>query len=401
MAAAHERGGAAGSVPALSRRDFTWIQAQWRAAGFDAHAVATALAAPTGEAPHKCLPLWLWHTREPTAAHAFIRSFVLGQSLPLAWARTALPQLEGWLTRGLLAANGGRIRPLYSLSFHAGTVLWADVPAETRRPRADHVMGATSATLTLERCLPPCSVESALDFGTGAGLLALRLAARARRVVASDVNPRALALAKWNLALSHVANVEPRVSDRFSGLENQRYDLIVGNLPFVISPGRRFVYRDGGLPGDGFAATAVNEAGLHLSRKGRALFLVQWLHPASTLGDAGSFAAAEEERLASWLSGNGCHGLFLRFCTETIADYTLTWSQELSLGSPLVRASRFARWMSFYERQGIGAISTGLVALRRAVGARPRMLVLPFAAPSESCGDTICGLMDDLAESGV
>ena len=86
---------------------------------------------------------------------------------------------------------------------------------------------------------------AALDIGVGAGVGAATLAAACpgARVVATDVNPRALELARVNLAHSalSVALVEA------SGLpaEPERFDLIVANPPYIAGQGGR-TYRDGG-----------------------------------------------------------------------------------------------------------------------------------------------------------
>jgi len=197
--------------------------------------------------------------------------------------------------------------------------------------------------------------------------------------------------------LAGARNVKTVASDRFRKFAGEAFDLIVGNLPFVVSPERHFVYRDGGLPADGFAAATVQEAGAHLKAGGQALLLVQWVHPRVSFDGPEAFERAEEDHLAPWVAGNGCHALFLRFTTESIAEYALTWSDEPGISSPRGRAARFARWMRFYESRGIGAISTGLVVLRRAGRARPWMMVQPFPAPTDPCGAEIIDLMDDIA----
>ena len=72
-------------------------------------------------------------------------------------------------------------------------------------------------------------------------------------VVATDVNQRALWMARFNAALNErlpgSTCARAPSSSRWPG---ERFDLIVTNPPFVISPatGERLVYRDSGLPGD-------------------------------------------------------------------------------------------------------------------------------------------------------
>ncbi|MEE2043518.1 methyltransferase, partial [Nocardiopsis tropica] len=72
-------------------------------------------------------------------------------------------------------------------------------------PRHDHVVGAGNASATLSQLIVDGPVDRALDVGTGCGVQALHLASRARAVVATDLNPRAVRLAGISLALSGVA----------------------------------------------------------------------------------------------------------------------------------------------------------------------------------------------------
>ncbi len=81
--------------------------------------------------------------------------------------------------------------------------------------------------------LPPGA--RALDLGTGTGALACALACAHPhlRVVAVDIDPRALACARWNVAyLGLRGRVEVRRSDWFSHV-SERFHLIVSNPPYV------------------------------------------------------------------------------------------------------------------------------------------------------------------------
>ncbi len=73
-----------------------------------------------------------------------------------------------------------------------------------------------------------------LDLGTGSGCVAVTLALEipAAAVTAVDVSPQALAVARENAAQlgAQVRFVE---SDWFAGLGGERFDLIVGNPPYV------------------------------------------------------------------------------------------------------------------------------------------------------------------------
>ncbi len=71
-------------------------------------------------------------------------------------------------------------------------------------------------------------------------------------MVATDVNARALRMARFNAALNDLSAIDVRDGSFFEPVAGERFDLISTNPPFVISPatGERLVYRDSGLPGD-------------------------------------------------------------------------------------------------------------------------------------------------------
>ena len=73
-----------------------------------------------------------------------------------------------------------------------------------------------------------------LDLGTGSGCLAITLALELPHasVIAVDLSPDALAIARQN-AQRHRANVRWLESDWFSSLRGEQFDLIVSNPPYV------------------------------------------------------------------------------------------------------------------------------------------------------------------------
>lgn len=85
-----------------------------------------------------------------------------------------------------------------------------------------------------------------IDVGTGSGIIALSLAAKFpdAKVIAVDISDDALALAKENAArLGLGERVEFRKGDLLDGL-NERFDLIVANLPYVSMQDRQSLSRE-------------------------------------------------------------------------------------------------------------------------------------------------------------
>ena len=341
-------------------------------AGYD-QANLQALLGPADPrlSPDEQRCLWLWRARDTGDARAVLaRLFLLESPVPLRAGRRALGEaaLSGARALGLVRVHGATLEPLVQLGIHAGLIIAGDLEfgsADARR--RDHSAGPNTATLLLDRMTVRRPVDRALDLGCGGGYLALRLAAHASVVWATDVSRRALRHGRLNAALNGIGHVQFATSERFSGLGRRTFGLIVGNLPFVISPERRFVFRDAGLRRDGFLESVVRATGRHLVDGGMAQYLGQWAH-----GDeAPEHGAAEEARLARWVHAAGCDALIIRLEREPVDAYASRWLA--GPGRPLSaveRGRRMARWMAYYRAANITAISTGLFCLRRRAGGR-------------------------------
>ena len=137
--------------------------------------------------------------------------------------------------------------------------------------------------LALER-LPPRTAAGVLDLGTGSGCVAITIAKQRprARVVAVDMSRSALALAQENAAAHGVPNVEFRLSNWFSRLVGERFELIAANPPYIAvgdphltqgdlrhEPGAALVAGEGGLA----CLRAITEAApAHLDSGGWLLF---------------------------------------------------------------------------------------------------------------------------------
>lgn len=105
-----------------------------------------------------------------------------------------------------------------------------DVEPSTLIPRPD-----TELLVETALALLPAAPAEVLDLGTGSGAIALALAAErpAWRLSGVDRIEAAVALAERNRRQFALENVAFCRSDWFSALAGRRFDLIVGNPPYI------------------------------------------------------------------------------------------------------------------------------------------------------------------------
>jgi hypothetical protein len=233
------------------------------------------------------------------------RLFLLQTTVTAAAAEGALPGLvdrlaaEGVLDRSVSeVAARLDVRPYATEDSRLWVVsdLTPGLDGLPQQVGADHVLGISPASTSLAQLTIRAEVGSSLDLGTGCGVQALHLAAHSTAVVATDINPRALGIARFNAALNEVGDrVVVRDGSFFGPVRGERFDLIATNPPFVISPatGDRLVYRDSGLPGDQVVEHIVRAAPAHLTERGWCQVLANWVVERHRPWD---------ERLAAWLT---------------------------------------------------------------------------------------------------
>ncbi len=88
-------------------------------------------------------------------------------------------------------------------------------------------------SLLLIKSVDASSAETLLDIGCGYGAIGIALAKLypKLRVVMTDINRRAVQLAKENVRLNSLSNVEVRAGNLYEPVKGERFDIIVSNPP--------------------------------------------------------------------------------------------------------------------------------------------------------------------------
>ncbi|WP_367321665.1 methyltransferase [Streptomyces sp. HUAS ZL42] len=374
-------------------------------AGFTADGLLELLGAPAyaALARSETVPA-LRATRGDSPLELLVRLFLLQQPVPHARVADVLPVgacvESGWLVRvgGDSAAEVAAtvdVRPYGGLGgedwFIVSDLGCAVGGAGGIGSRDESVvLGVGGASTTLAGITVRTPVTSALDLGTGSGIQALHAAQHATRVTATDINARALHITALTLALSGAPAADLRAGSLFEPVrDDETYDLIVSNPPFVISPGARLTYRDGGMGGDDLCRTIVQQAGERLNEGGFAQFLANWQHVEGE---------DWQDRLRSWVP-RGCDAWIVQREVQDITQYAELWLRDAGdhRGDPAEYEARYDAWLDEFEARKVRAVGFGWITLRRTDAAEPCVTVEEWPHPVEQpLGDTVRAHFDRL-----
>lgn len=283
-----------------------------------------------------------------------IRLLLLGRPVP----RNAFAGAQELERLGLATRDGDLLAPRARIVPTEGVYLAFDTFSRGEEDPPGWVASFSPTAYWLASLTPRRRVDCALDIGTGNGVHALLASRHAGRVVATDVNPRALAFTRISAALNGIANVETRLGSLFEPVAGETFGLITCNAPYVISPERRWQYRDGGLPGDELSRRVVTSAAEHLADEGFAAVLVSWL--AASADDP-------DEHVHDWLDGSGCDAWILGLSGSDPVDHAAGWNEHLAR-DPEAYEAAIAEWASYFAALGAEWITEGAVVLHRRAG---------------------------------
>jgi SAM-dependent methyltransferase len=309
---------------------------------------------PGGRQRIQTLPLHLWRSRGDSSLETLVRLFLLNQPVPLQPARQALAPMpvEVWAETGLLTPGSTEVRATVELVPYQGLLLtgdWSEASAE------EPVMGVGSSSRALAQFTVRRPVQRALDLGSGCGIQAFLAARHSDQVLATELNPRAISLARFNAALNGLANVEFLPGDWFAPVREQQFDLIVCNPPFVIGPGQGRLHTRSDRTSDQLCREIIQAAPSFLREGGYFQLVGNWVQPVGQ---------DWRQRLAGWFEGSGCDAWGLHSHTEDPPAYAFRRINE-STEDPAEVARLFDEWMACYQGEGIEGIGFGVITLRR------------------------------------
>jgi methylase of polypeptide subunit release factors len=325
--------------------------------GYTGDAVRQLLSENAYQGRARDIPVHLRRLTTGKPLETAIRVFFLGVPVRVDELRDALAlDADELVGLGVIEWEGEFLRATVRLVPHTDLLLAGNrYPDESSEGTpADYVATATAPSAILASLTVRTPVGSALDVGTGSGIQAIWAARHCDRVVAVDVNPRALNLAEFNASLNDISNIEFRHGSLFEPVDGERFDLVLCNAPYVISPDTRYAFRDGGIASDGFNERLVREAPEHLEEGGFAHLLIEWL----LLGDDW------EARPRSWLVNSECDAWLLQGVERDLVTHAAVWNDEEASGS-LAYEETLDRWIDYLRGLGADAVVEGALILRK------------------------------------
>nr|WP_182516390.1 methyltransferase [Curtobacterium pusillum] len=311
--------------------------------------------------------------RDTTPLSTLATLFVLGLPVSPDDATRALPSagLDAVVAAGLVRVDGERVQPAVDLRPYAfvddlGAGSWWIVSdlGELALGTAlgeEHVLGIGGATTTLSGLQVPVPVRRVLDLGTGCGIQALHARRFADEVVATDISRRALDIARFNAQLNGIDGIEFRFGSLFEPVAGERFDRIVSNPPFVITPRREGVpsyeYRDGGMVGDALVETVLRGLAEHLEPGSTAQLLGNWEY---------RWGADGLDRVRGWFAGTDLDAWVIERERQDPPGYAETWIRD---GGTKPGTREFDQlvdaWLDDFASRRVTGVGFGYVVVRK------------------------------------
>jgi SAM-dependent methyltransferase len=328
----------------------------------------------------------------PTQLNTLLRLFYLTEPVGTKNAGAALHPLtvEELVDAGFIRMDGENvcanvaIQPYQDLLFAIDQLTW-----DTERENA--LMPISGSSLDVANLMVRRPSRTSLDLGTGCGFLAALVAQQSEQVYAVDLNPTAVKFADFNCRWNGLRNVTCLEGSLIAPVRDQRFDLIVCNPPFIISPvSRKFAgqvrFKYSGQEGDEFCINLARETSQLLREDGYLNMMFEWLE-----------LEGEDwtTKLTKSFSGTGCDVWGMRMCSRTAEEYVTGWVADVEESPNFDAEALYREGLRSFQQKKVEGVGMGVLTMRRCSG-RPNFLWFDEAPEdlSEPYGESIATIFD-------
>lgn len=315
-------------------------------------------------------PGWIDSARATLATGGFtpelaaaVRLLLLGEPLAAGEAEAALggPALAALSAAGVIITSDQTVQAAAMLTPFNGLLVFSDRSPDRDLSGLppDYVLPVNNASQLLADLTIRVPGGLAVEMGCGQGYLAALAAGPAgdaARVVGTDINPRALAMARATAAINGRESIEIRPGNLLEPLADLRgqVDTFFSNPPFVFGTVDAPVAISGGSgQGDGLFEHLVREVPGLLKHGGWATLVGAWLAT-----DAADWSA----RPRAWLNTGAGDAIIFRFEQLSPDAYYRQWLAG-GAGDPTA-----AVWERLCSERKIEAVCIGAIVFRRRGG---------------------------------
>jgi len=202
---------------------------------------------------------------------------------------------------------------------------------------------------------PRNSSNSTLDLCTGSGIQSIIASRYSKKVTAVDINPRAIRFARFNAQLNGISNITVLKGDLYNCVENEKFDTILANPPFVPSPDESMKFRDGGVNGEAILRRIVNQAPNHLSANGR-LYIV------TDLVDVSNY----ESKLKSWWGETCSNMAVLKTADRNDILFSVPHCHYPFNQTYNEYSNELIKWVNNFNNSNLNAVNFGYILIEKA-----------------------------------
>jgi HemK-related putative methylase len=236
-----------------------------------------------------------WTSGDNDPVDTLIELFIDGRSISVDQLRKHVSAefIDAVVETRLAEVNGSAVQSKLCLFPCYGKYIVTDRAA--KNTAINQVMWLWGESFILGGLVKRTPRRRAIDLGAGSGVHAILAADHCERVVAVDINPRALEFARFNAVLNGAGNIEFALGDLLNAVEST-CDLLLANPPYLpdsaAQPGDNFW--SGGADGSELLRRIIRDLPARLDRDGTAYIIALYPSPAGT---------SIKDQFDDWLGG--------------------------------------------------------------------------------------------------